>query len=144
VYTIGRLAHRAQVSADSIRFYERQGLLTPSTKTASGYRLYDSDAIQRVAFVKHAQRCGFNLAEIRQILHMHSGDERARDEACVLVRAKQSEMRESAKALAIMDQALTRLLEWHDQGEGRRTPSSECPAVAALNEVLSQTTQSRP
>jgi DNA-binding transcriptional MerR regulator len=138
VYTIGRLAHRTQVSADSIRFYERQGLLTPSTKTASGYRLYSDDAIRRVAFVKHAQRCGFNLVEIRQILHMHAGDEHAREDGCALVRAKQDEIKETFKALAAMDQALSRLLEWSERSPAQVSPLAESPAVAALNELLSQ------
>ena len=136
MYTIGRLAHRTQVSADSIRFYERQGLLTPSTKTASGYRLYGDDAIRRVAFVKHAQRCGFNLVEIRHILQMHSGDDAAREQACALIRAKQAEIKETYKALAAMDQAMSRLLEWSAQNPDRRSPLAESPAVTALNEIL--------
>jgi MerR family Zn(II)-responsive transcriptional regulator of zntA len=135
VYTIGRLAHRTQVSADSIRFYERQGLLTPSTKTASGYRLYGDDAIRRVAFVKHAQRCGFNLAEIRQILHLHAGDENARQDACALVMAKQAEIRETHEALSVMDDALSRLLAWHARSDPQRP--LESPAVTALTEALS-------
>ena len=138
MYTIGRLAHRTRVSADSIRFYERQGLLTPSTKTASGYRLYSEDAIRRVAFVKHAQRCGFNLVEIRQILHMHSAEAHTRAEAAALVRAKQAEIKETFKALAAMDQTLTCLLEWHEQNEAPRPGLAESPAVAALNDILLQ------
>jgi MerR family transcriptional regulator, Zn(II)-responsive regulator of zntA len=137
VYTIGRLAHRTQVSADSIRFYERQGLLTPSTKTASGYRLYGDDAIRRVAFVKHAQRCGFNLVEIRDILHMHTVDETGREQACALIRAKQVEIKETYKALAAMDEALSRLLEWSRQTQPR-PPLAESPAVIALTEILPQ------
>lgn len=139
MYTIGRLAHRTQVSADSIRFYERQGLLTPSTKTASGYRLYGDDAIRRVAFVKHAQRCGFNLAEIRQILHMHLGDERARRDAYALVQAKQNEIKESFKALAVMDGALARLLDWSDRNQPGSPAPAESPAVTALDETVAQT-----
>ena len=138
MYTIGRLAHRTHVSADSIRFYERQGLLTPSKKTASGYRLYGNDAIRQVAFVKHAQRCGLNLAEIRQILHLHSADEAGRAEACELVRCKRKEIEETFKALAAMDRALARLLEWTEQNPAPLVAQGESPAVAALDEVLSQ------
>ena len=78
MYTIGRLARRAKVNPDSIRFYERQGLLSPETKTDAGYRLYTDDAVRRIAFIKHAQRCGFSLAEIGELLHMHNGDPAAR------------------------------------------------------------------
>ena len=139
MYTIGRLAHRTQVSADSIRFYERQGLLAPSTKTASGYRLYGDDAIRRVAFVKHAQRCGFNLVEIRQILQMHVGDGGAREEACALVRAKQVEIKEAFKALEVLDAALTRLLDWSERNACGNAVPPESPAVTALDEALRET-----
>jgi MerR family Zn(II)-responsive transcriptional regulator of zntA len=71
MYTIGRLARRARVNVDSIRFHERQGLLAPETKTDSGYRLYTDDALRRIAFIKHAQCCGFSLAEIGDLLRMH-------------------------------------------------------------------------
>jgi MerR family Zn(II)-responsive transcriptional regulator of zntA len=138
VYTIGRLAHRTHVSADSIRYYERQGLLSPSTKTASGYRLYGTDAIRQVAFIKHAQRCGFSLDEIRQVLHMHKADERVRQEAYALVRAKQAEIHAFHAALSAMDEALTRVLAQTEDGLLQRAAPAESPVVTALDEVLAQ------
>ena len=107
MYTIGRLARRTRVNADSIRFYERQGLLAPSTKTASGYRLYSDDAVRRVAFVKHAQRCGFALIEIRQLLDLHKVDEQGRASAFDLAAEKQAQIQETLKALNAMSEALT-------------------------------------
>src|SRR4051794_26311382 len=74
MYTIGRLARRAKVNADTIRFYEREGLLSPAGKTGSGYRLYGDEAARRIAFVKHAQRCGFSLADIGALLAIGSAD----------------------------------------------------------------------
>lgn len=74
MYTIGRLVQRAKLNVDSIRFYERQGLLFPETKTDSGYRLYNDGALRRITFIKHAQRCGFSLAEIGELLHIHNSD----------------------------------------------------------------------
>ena len=110
MYTIGRLAHRAGVNADSIRFYERQGLLAPSQKTASGYRLYADDALRRLAFIKHAQRCGFNLADIRELLAFDSRDERARAGAIAVAERKLAEIGDVRVALTRMEQALTDLL----------------------------------
>ena len=52
--TIGKVAERAQVSADSIRFYEREGLIRPAAKSESGYRLYTEEAIRRIEFIKQA------------------------------------------------------------------------------------------
>ena len=63
--TIGKLATLAGISADALRYYEREGLIEPAGKSAAGYRLYDKDSARRVQFIKHAQHCGFTLAEIR-------------------------------------------------------------------------------
>jgi DNA-binding transcriptional MerR regulator len=110
LYTIGRLAHRAQVTADSIRFYERQGLLTAATKTASGYKLYDDRAVRRLAFIKHAQQCGFNLAEIHELLLAvcaqggHAG-------GLELAERKLADIRKLREALGRMERTLTLLLE---------------------------------
>ena len=136
MYTIGRLAHRAHVNADSIRFWERQGLLEPSTKTASGYRLYDNTAIERIAFVKHAQRCGFNLSEVREMLEMHKGEADACERGYALAERKLAEIREAYKALRAMDEALTRVLE----SRGQPMPGGaarESPLIAALGAVMS-------
>ena len=110
MYTIGRLAHRAGVNPDSIRFYERQGLLFPQAKTDSGYRLYTDDALRRIAFIKHAQRCGFSLAEIGGLLQMHCSDNAGRAEAYRLAEKKHAEIGDTMEALAGMSQALTSLL----------------------------------
>jgi MerR family Zn(II)-responsive transcriptional regulator of zntA len=110
MYTIGRLAQRANLNVDSIRFYERQGLLFPETKTESGYRLYNDDALRRITFIKHAQRCGFSLAEIGELLHMHNCDNATRADAYSLAAKKQAEIRETMEALEGMSEALSSLL----------------------------------
>jgi MerR family Zn(II)-responsive transcriptional regulator of zntA len=110
MYTIGRLAQRAKLKVDSIRFYERQGLLFPETKTESGYRLYNDDALRRIAFIKHGQRCGFSLAEIGELLHMHHCDHAKRADAYRLAAKKQTQIRETMEALEGMSEALTSLL----------------------------------
>ena len=73
-YTIGKLAALAQVSADTLRYYESEGLLAPASKTAAGYRLYDNEAVRRVRFIKHAQHCGFTLSDIKELLTLKSKD----------------------------------------------------------------------
>lgn len=72
--TIGKLAKLAEVSADTIRFYEDERLLMPANKTEAGYRLYDEDAVRRLDFIKHAQHCGMTLSEIRQLLELKADD----------------------------------------------------------------------
>ena len=70
MYTIGKLARKTRVKADSIRFYERQGLIGPEAKTRSGYRLYTDAAVRRLLVIKNAQRCGFSLDEIGTLLRL--------------------------------------------------------------------------
>jgi len=65
---IGKLAEQAAVSADTLRFYEKQGLLDAPARHANGYRRYGEADLARVRFVRSAQSLGFTLAEIRQLL----------------------------------------------------------------------------
>ena len=67
-YTIGKVAARLAVSTDTLRYYEKNGLITPISKTAAGYRLYNEDVVYRVRFIKQAQSCGLMLSDIRQLL----------------------------------------------------------------------------
>jgi len=66
--TIGRLARRAGVSVDTLRFYERKGLVVRPQRMLSGYRNYPDDAIDRLRFVKDAKGLGFSLREIQELL----------------------------------------------------------------------------
>ncbi|MDF1579278.1 MAG: MerR family DNA-binding transcriptional regulator, partial [Desulfuromonadales bacterium] len=59
--TIGKLAKKADVTIDSIRFYERRGLIAEPTRTESNYRVYPLEAADRLRFIKKAQRLGFSL-----------------------------------------------------------------------------------
>lgn len=65
---IGQLAKRAGVKSDTVRFYERVGLLTPPERAASGYRVYPEAALARLLFIRKAQALGFSLDEIKRIL----------------------------------------------------------------------------
>ena len=71
--TIGKLAKRAGVTIETIRYYQRKGLLDEPEKPANGYRQYPVDAIARIHFIKRAQQCGFTLKEILELLSMDSG-----------------------------------------------------------------------
>ena len=67
---VSDLASEAGVSPDTIRFYEREGLIAPPQRTASGYRQFDDDVVRRVRFIKGAQSLGLKLAEIRELLEI--------------------------------------------------------------------------
>jgi len=67
---IGELAHQSQVSRDTLRFYEKHGLITPSARTNAGYRLYAESDIKRIGFIVSAKKVGFTLNEIQQLLQL--------------------------------------------------------------------------
>ena len=67
---IGELARQAGVKADTVRFYEKQGLLSKPTRTAAGYRVYDEAALKQLRFIKQAQSLGFSLQEVHRILNL--------------------------------------------------------------------------
>ncbi len=68
---IGELARSAKVNVQTIRFYERQGLLPRPTRTAAGYRSYEARDLERVIFIKRNQELGFTLAEIQPLFEIH-------------------------------------------------------------------------
>ena len=67
----GELARSAGVNLQTIRFYERQGLLPKPARTASGYRSYQQNDLERVLFIRRNQQLGFTLAEIKQLMDLH-------------------------------------------------------------------------
>ena len=67
-YTIGRLAKRLGLAPSTLRYYEDQKLLKPPARTEAGYRIYDAEAEDRLRFIQRAQRIGFSLADIRNLL----------------------------------------------------------------------------
>lgn len=73
MHTIGKAAKRAGLSVDTLRYYEREGLLPKPRRTASRYRLYDEAAIARLRFINRAKSLGFTLAEIGELLLLNDG-----------------------------------------------------------------------
>lgn len=71
--TIGRLASKAEINVETIRYYERRGLIKQPTKPKVGYRQYDSEILQRLLFIKRAKSLGFSLDEIDNLLTLSEG-----------------------------------------------------------------------
>ncbi len=70
--TIGDVAKRANVHIETLRYYERLGIVPKPPRTRSNYRLYPEDTVRRVRFVKHAQELGFSLKEIKELLSLRA------------------------------------------------------------------------
>jgi DNA-binding transcriptional MerR regulator len=127
--TIGKIASLSNVTADTLRYYEREGLISPAAKSDGGYRLYDRDAVRRVRFIKEAQHCGFTLTEIRQLLALRASDAACcRDVRRVAVE-KQLQLEAKIKAMRAMSKVLDRLIAACNK-EGRSL--DDCPILAAL------------
>jgi len=132
MFTIGKLAGLTGVSNDTLRYYEQENLIMPADKSPAGYRLYDKDSARRIHFIKHAQACGFTLAEIRELLAL-----RGRDKACcgdVRTRAveKKLQIEKKIRAMKAMSKALDHLItECADETQ----PVKECAIIAALEQV---------
>lgn len=125
--TIGRLARSAGVGVETIRFYEREGLLPEPARTASGYRQYPRDTVDRLGFIRRAKRLGFSLGEIRELLALaHADGERARVKA--LAERKLAVIERRIEELARMRAALAELTQ-QCSGHG---PVEGCPIIEAL------------
>ena len=126
-YSIGEAARRSGVKIETIRFYERSGLLAPPPRTTGGHRVYGSAAAQRLNFIRRARELGFTLAQVRELLAL--ADERGATCAEVerLARDHLVEVRSRIADLSRMDVVLSDLVT-HCAGD--KVP--ECPILEAL------------
>lgn len=130
--TIGKLAARTDLSANALRFYEREGLLSPASKSPSGYRLYDEAAIARLRFIQHAQLCGFTLAEINELLTLRSQDSACCADVRRLAVEKKLRLEARIRSMKVMSEALDLLIsDCPDQGR----PLEDCPILGAMEQV---------
>jgi DNA-binding transcriptional MerR regulator len=131
--TIGKVAKQADVSIDTIRYYERHGLLSPVQKSGAGYRLYNDEAVRRLNFIKHAQHCGLSLADIRQLLDLKREDGSCCEDVRSLVVQKKLQLEQKITSLKAMSQALSELIAiCVDDAK----PLDACPILAALEASL--------
>lgn len=134
MFTIGKLAALAAVSVDAVRYYEKEGLLRPARKTEAGYRLYDRDAGRRIQFIKHAQECGFTLAEIRQLLELGSRTGACCNDVRGIAITKKLQLEQKIKTMKMMSNALTEMVRICDD---ETKPLDECPILSALETTTS-------
>jgi len=123
---IGTLARRANVSIDTVRYYEKSGLLAPQARLASGYRRYGDNQVARLRFIRRAQELGFSLKDIGELL----GLSRQRDVARIKRSAerKLAEVNNRIVALQRVQTGLSRLIA-QCPGHGR---AADCPILNAL------------
>jgi len=126
--TIGRLAKAGGVGVETIRFYQRKGLLEEPTRD-TGVRRYDSEDLRRLRFIKQAQTAGFTLAEIKELLDLDASDDRAR--ARELANQRVASLDAKIAELKKARDALRRLAD--ECGNGNPGP---CPILASFDLTL--------
>jgi MerR family Zn(II)-responsive transcriptional regulator of zntA len=130
--TIGKLAALAEISTDTLRYYEEEGLIAPADRSASGYRLYDQDSVRRIRFVKQAQHSGFTLAEIRDLLALRGSTRACCDDVRAKAIEKKLQLEHKIRAMKSMSKALDRLIADCTR-KGR--PVAECTILAAFEQT---------
>ena len=126
---ISEVAEQGGVNLQTIRYYEREGLLPEPPRLASGYRTFPEQAVRRVRFIKRAQELGFSLAEIRGLLTLRVDHQRDRAAVRAIARTKLLQIDEKIQSLEAMKRALQHLTD-RCTGHG---PASECPILEALD-----------
>ncbi|MEP7247512.1 MAG: MerR family DNA-binding protein [Gammaproteobacteria bacterium] len=123
---IGTLAKRAGVRIDTVRYYERSGLIAPRARLASGYRRYGELEVARLRFIRRAQALGFTLKEVRELLALSAQRDVARVKRTA--QAKLAGVNERIAELERVRDGLSTLIE-ACPGHGR---AADCPILNAL------------
>jgi DNA-binding transcriptional MerR regulator len=126
---IGKVSSLANVSIQTLRFYERKGFLPPPARNVSGYRVYNSADVKRVGFIRQSQQLGFSLREIKELLSIH-------EEFAGLRRGNTARWKKAVRIaqerLALIDHKLASLSAMRAQlagalGEAGEQPQGSCP-----------------
>ena len=127
--TIGQLAQRAGVGVETVRFYEREGLISEPPRRPSGYRAYPPETVTRIVFIRRAKDLGFSLKEINELLALRVRPRRNCDLVKRNADAKIADIDTKMAALRRMRRALTHLTRACE----KRTATTECPILASLD-----------
>lgn len=128
---IGEVAAASGLPVKTIRYYEEIGLLTPTVeRSQAGYRLFTSQVLNRLAFVKRSQSLGLSLSEVQQILQVHDHGQLPCGEMKHHLEAKVAEINQQMEALATLKTELQGILSgWQDQPSSDRLAQTICPNI---------------
>lgn len=130
--TIGKIARLAEIGVETVRFYEREGLIEEPPRRESGYRQYPEETVHRLRFIKRAKELGFTLREIKELLGLRV--DLSSSATCNAVRKlaeeKIADVRGKIRTLQRMEEVLARLV-----GSCRnRVVTSDCPILEVLQQ----------
>lgn len=128
--TIGEVAKAAEIGVETVRFYEREGLIAEPPRRRSGYRQYPPDTVRRIRFIRRAKELGFTLTEIGELLELRVDPTKSCADVRTLARAKMADIEAKMLDLARIQAALAELVRTC-RGKGA---TSDCPILDALDE----------
>ena len=108
--TIGAVAKRTGLGIQTVRFYEREGLLEEPPRSSSGYRTYDESAVRRLGFIRRAQELGFSLKEIRELISLEQNEDADCDQVRGIANAKLDTIEDKIADLKRMQAALEKVV----------------------------------
>lgn len=126
--TIGQLASDADVGVETVRFYERRGLIPEPPRTDAGYRQYDQEAVDRVRFIRRAKELGFTLREIRSLLDLRTGTAAECAEVREQIDGKLADVAERIRDLKRVERGLETLRRRCEAAD----PQGDCPTLERL------------
>lgn len=127
VYAIGDLARQTGTTVETIRWYERDGIMPAPVRTAGGHRVYTRTHLDRLAFIRHARELGFPLEDVRGLLRLADNPERPCDEADAIARAHLAAVQGRIARLQALEAELSRMIA--ACGRGR---VAECRIIEVL------------
>lgn len=129
ILKIGQVAKASGVGIETIRFYEREGLIDNPPRRASGYRQYPENVVDRLQFIRHAKELGFTLKEIHGLLSLRVDPDATCAEVKERADAKIADVTERIRSLQRIKRTLIKIVQSCD-GKG---PAVECPILEALD-----------
>ena len=133
VLHIGTAAKQTGLSIDTIRFYQKSGLLKPPARTAGGYRVFSETEIAELQFIARAQDLGFSLAEIKELLSLRNQKGRACPEVRGLIHCRLQNVRQKIVALKQLESELARRLRSCDRAlKSHQAGERGCPVIDAI------------
>jgi MerR family mercuric resistance operon transcriptional regulator len=130
VLSIGKLSQQSGVNIETIRYYEKIGVMPAPGRSAGGFRIYEPDHLKRLSFVRRSRQLGFSLDEIRNLLRLVDGHGHTCAEVHALMLSHLAEIRRKIRDLRRLQRAMA---EMAARCSGESVP--ECPIVDALFDV---------
>ena len=128
----GDVAKQASVNIETLRYYEKRGLMPRPARSLSNYRLYSEYTVKRIRFVKRAQDLGFSLKEIKELLSLRAAPRARCADVCGRSKEKIQEIDEKIRSLKAMRRALSKLVAECS----RRGKASDCHILSVLDSEL--------